>query len=418
MGQEKKPLKFDLSKDESNKKNSEIFNRKEFKLRSIRFDESGIKNKLASDIAESLGLPITQASLCRLYINNKSYGLYELTDMYKKKFVRRFFNVDKNTDGYVYGSFYKGCSGEYPALFYKDVGSSDIKDLYECIVPSSAGGDPHQDILNMIDWAENLSPNASLEEVEKQFDVDMFLKYNALEFLICHWDGYNINGNNFYTYIEPNNGKYHFMSYDFDLTFGKWCKEKTGTFDDYIAHVEDKNHQKYGPEARRDPLLYTKIIQNPNIKPKFEELIKDIVGNLFNIESLGPRIEYFHQFLIDDLYWDVFCYDIMETQFFTWADVQDRPTREEIDEQYSDTSSEENLKAWVKFKSENVAQVYGIQSLKADARHGTVGGKIMSVGGDSEGDSSNLSSGSSSTISLSITVLFVLMSILCAWIAN
>ena len=38
---------------------------------------------------------------------------------------------------------------------------------------------------------------------------------------------YNINGNNFYTYIEPNNGKYHFMSYDFDLTFGKWCKKKT-----------------------------------------------------------------------------------------------------------------------------------------------------------------------------------------------
>ena len=94
MGQEKKPLKFDLSKDESNKKNHEFFNRKEFILRSIGFDESGIKNKLASNIAESLGLPITQASLCRLYINNKSYGLYELTDMYKKKFVRRFFNVD------------------------------------------------------------------------------------------------------------------------------------------------------------------------------------------------------------------------------------------------------------------------------------------------------------------------------------
>jgi len=29
---------------------------------------------------------------------------------------------------------------------------------------------------NINSWAENLSPNASLEEVEKQFDVDMFLK--------------------------------------------------------------------------------------------------------------------------------------------------------------------------------------------------------------------------------------------------
>jgi len=58
-------------------------------------------------MAESLGLPISQSAPCRLYINNVSYGLYEIADMYKKKFVRRFFNTEQDADGYVYGSLYK-----------------------------------------------------------------------------------------------------------------------------------------------------------------------------------------------------------------------------------------------------------------------------------------------------------------------
>ena len=55
-----------------------------------------------------MGMPITQSSLCRLYINNKSYGLYELSDMYKKKFVKRFFNppVDSEQKS-VFGTLYK-----------------------------------------------------------------------------------------------------------------------------------------------------------------------------------------------------------------------------------------------------------------------------------------------------------------------
>ena len=107
VNQEKKPYKFDLSGNEEDKANSEIFNRKEFKLRSLRFDESYMKNKLIMDMAESLALPLTQTAACRLYVNNKSFGLYELSDMYKKKFVRRFFNPPKISEEYVYGSLYK-----------------------------------------------------------------------------------------------------------------------------------------------------------------------------------------------------------------------------------------------------------------------------------------------------------------------
>jgi len=390
--QEKKPYKFDLSENKEDEANTEIFNRKEFKLRSLRYDESGIKNKLSGDIAESLGLPISQSAPCRLYINNKSYGLYEIADMYKKKFIRRFFDPEKNSDETIYGSLYKGVSGEYPAFFYRDHGASNIQDLYESVVEPTAGYDPHQDVLNMIEWLENLSPTASKAEIEKQFDVDMFLKYAIIEYLICQWDGYIYSGNNFLTYIEPNNGKYHFFSYDFDLTFGKWCKAQTGKFEDFVAHPNDEKHQKYGPELKRDPLLYTKIIQNPEIKPIFEDMIKDIVGNLFNIDALGPRIDYFHQFLKDDLAWDILSYNIIETQSFAGVDKQELPTMDIVEAQFTESGNIENLRDWIVFKSKNVAESYGINELKANPKHGNVGEKLMTAGSD--GSSSNLTSSS------------------------
>jgi len=376
-GQEKKPYKVELSGDETNKLNSEVYDRKEFKLRSLRFDESGIKNKIAGDIAESLGLPITQAAPCRLYINNHPYGLYELADMYKKKFVRTFFNVEENTDGKVYGSLYKGVSGQYPAYLYTDFGTEPIGRLYESVVAPTAGYDPHQDIKGMMDWLAALPDNASKEVIEQQFDIDMFLKYMIIEYLVCQWDGYIGNGNNFLIYIEPNNGKYHFFSYDFDITFGKWCKSSTGTFDEFVTNIKPEG--TYGGEPKREPLLYSKIIKNPNIKPIFEDLIREIVGNLFNMAALEPRINYFAEFLKTDLYWDLESYQFIQTQTFGNADKQNLPTKEVIDAQFDKLADSENLLAFIKARSESTAQAYGIANLQASGKYGSVGGKIMSL---------------------------------------
>jgi len=401
MDLDKKPYKIDLSPDESDKKNSELKNRKEFKLRSLRFDESYVKNKLVTDIAESLGLPVTQSAFCRLYINGKSYGLYELADMYKKKFVRRFFNVEKKGGQYYYGSFYKGSSGKFPAFLYSDFpGSSnpdeEIADIYDSIIPPSAGYDPHQDIKGMIAWAESLPDNASKEEIEKKFDIEMFLKSMILEYLNCHWDGYLGNGNNFYIYAPPNNGPYHMITYDFDLAVGKWCRAKEGLIDNYILHVQDRGEgekqKAYGSEGRRQPLLYKKIIQNPNIKPMWDSILKNVVENLYNLQALNPRLEYFHEFLKDDMYWDMdtYTFHTFDTKYFEEGSHQDEPTRESLEEQFNENAENDNLKAYIKFKSENLKQLLGIPQLQAKGEYGEVGGKIVKLSKD-DGDGDNLS---------------------------
>ena len=266
---------------------------------------------------------------------------------------------------------------------------------------------------NINSWAENLSPNASLEEVEKQFDVDMFLKYSILEYLICHWDGYLGHGNNYFMYIEPNNGKYHFISYDFDSTLGKWCETMDGSIDGYVTNVLSEENRFYGDGPQRKPLLYSKIINNPEIRPIFDNLTKEIVGNLFNIEALGPRVDYLYEFLKDDLIWDIGCYDIIETKYYEGGSEQPVPTIEEIDNQFTNLEKTKYVKGYIKTKSENVAMVYNMTGpFKAEGKFGTVGEKIVD---NDEGNDSQLNDTSDADTKKS-TFLFTLVLLLLVYL--
>jgi hypothetical protein len=346
-------------------------------------------------------------------MNNKSYGLYEISDLYKKKFLRRFFNIQKQGEDYVYGALYKGhMKGDVPAYLYRDFPGKTLEQLYESIVPATGETNPNAEILNVIDWINKLPENASKADIEKQFDIDMFLKYALIEYLSCHWDGYLGHGNNYFIYIEPSNGKYHFFSYDFDMTLGKWCKAINGTIDDYVTEVNPPDERTYGGEPQRKPLLYSKIINNPEIKPMFESLGKEVVSNLFNIEALGPRIDYFYEFLKDDLYWDVGCYNIIETKLF--ADhPQELPTIEGIDAQYTDLNKTSHIKSYIKARSENFAKAYNMNiSFKSEGKYGTVGNKLVISDDDENETVTQLGAVSSAVINNPTILLFTLMILL------
>jgi spore coat protein CotH len=409
---DKKPLKIDLSKGDPDKSNTEIFNREEFKLRCLRIDESYVRSKISIDVAESLGLPVIQSSFARLYINNKSFGFYELADLYKKKFVKRFFNVEKksNSTGAEpdLGSFYKGSSGDGPAFLYSD------EDHYEVLVTNTPE-DPKYDLHELMKWLEALPSNASKAEIEAKLDLDVTLKYLLLEILICHWDGYLNNGNNFWIYTEPKHGKNYFISGDFDSTVGKWCKAVDTGIDDYIVKARD------GKTFSKSPLLYTKIMNNPEIRPIFEDLLRNVVGNLFNIQALGPRLQYFHEFYKQDMYWDAQCLDPnsafhIPTKDFSGKTDRKGATPEAIDKHFSDTETdpEDCIVAYIKQRSQALQNLYNIPELKAEGKFGTVGGRVIKKGEKGEGDEMGLNSSGfmAKPAVLFITVISILLSLL------
>jgi hypothetical protein len=59
-------------------------------------------------------------------------------------------------------------------------------------------------------------------------DVDAYFRYLALETVMCHWDGYSFNRNNYRIYENPETGRFHFILHGMDQMFGdaNWPVER------------------------------------------------------------------------------------------------------------------------------------------------------------------------------------------------
>ena len=178
-------------------------------------DPSIIRAKLGWDILYSIGVPAPRANHVRLYINNQYYGLYMSVEHIDEEFVESRFG---NKDGNLYKCLYPAdlrYKGNSPGDYKYESDGRRVYDLKTNIV-----ADDYSDIANLIKIVTQTSASELPAKLEPVFNVNSFLKYLAVEALIGHWDGYSYNKNNFYLYKNTSTGKFEFIPYDVDNTFG------------------------------------------------------------------------------------------------------------------------------------------------------------------------------------------------------
>lgn len=62
--------------------------------------------------------------------------------------------------------------------------------------------------------------NAPKSDIDAIIDMDQFLKFSAVSYLLCNFDDQRYNNNNFYIYFLPSNNKAIFIPYDWDWSLG------------------------------------------------------------------------------------------------------------------------------------------------------------------------------------------------------
>jgi len=178
-----------------------LYGRSRLKLRSDYGEPTFLRTKLTADIHSKLGLRSILANFAVLYLNDEYMGLFILTDAYKRSWVELVYgekdtkNLYKcNPGSFINNSSLRSCTNEIDQFF-------DARDMME-----------------FMDFLEIASHSKRKEEIEKVFDVESFLYEMAIEYLIGSWDNLQY-GHNYYLYKQPN-GKWIYLSYDFDQTFG------------------------------------------------------------------------------------------------------------------------------------------------------------------------------------------------------
>jgi len=213
-----------------------------------------------------------------LYVNNEYFGLYIMSDKYKTSWIE------------------------------KEYGEKDTKSLYKCVTNFEASckenkfTNENEDITDSTEVQELLvkfDEAQSAADIEDIFEVDHFLKEIAIEYLTGSWDNLD-NGNNFYLYKQPNNGKWIYLTYDYDNSFGvnmdsMFCGDIYIDFPErmnqYNTDYPNYSITEYFKPLYRENVFHIidiLILKDPS---RFEKILSDIVEKVFNPATLYPYID-------------------------------------------------------------------------------------------------------------------------------
>ena len=127
----------------------------------------------------------------------RDLGLYVIKEAFTKEFLSAFY---KNVDGDLYdGGFVR----ELDETAEKDQGDPKDKTALKELIAACNEGD------NAKRW----------ERLGKILEADLFASYCAMEAILCHWDGYSFNRNNYSLYFDPDSKKFSFFLHGMDQAF-------------------------------------------------------------------------------------------------------------------------------------------------------------------------------------------------------
>jgi spore coat protein CotH len=185
-------------------------------LDNIWQDPSLIREKLAFEMFEKIGLPAPRESFCRLYINNEYQGVYNITEEIDGKFAKR---VTGEEDGTVF-EYHWSADGIWHA---EDLGSiAAYKPKFEprnhLLDADSTLYDP---IVSLFREVNGPDDNVWRPRVEQYLDLTQFVTHVAIEMYIAENDG--ILGfagmNNFYLYRDQGTTRHRLFVWDKDNAF-------------------------------------------------------------------------------------------------------------------------------------------------------------------------------------------------------
>ncbi|MCD4790710.1 MAG: CotH kinase family protein, partial [Bacteroidales bacterium] len=240
-------------------------------------DPSVIRAKLCWDLLRQFDIPAPRSNHVRVYINNSYYGLYINVEHIDEEFVDSRFG---NQDGNLYKCLWPAdldYLGSNPDLYKFTAGERRAYAL-----KTNVQQDDYSDLAHFIDVLNNTPDEQLVCELDKVFNIYDYLKIIAVDIFTANWDGYIYNKNNFYLYHNTKTGKFEYIPYDPDNTYGiDWFGRDWGTRDIY-------DWQQHGNEVRP---LYTKLINNSELKDQFSFYLNKLITEYTDENLFFPRID-------------------------------------------------------------------------------------------------------------------------------
>ncbi|MFA7273645.1 MAG: CotH kinase family protein [Crocinitomicaceae bacterium] len=234
---------------------------KKMNLNGEHNDPSILRSWLSNTLLSENQIIAIRNSYVKLFINGEYKGLYFNAEHIDKPFITQRFGSDND------GNLYKSAWGAN--LAYLGTNPSSYVDKYE--LNTNTDSFDYSGLIHFIDVLNN-TPSAQFAcAIQQVFDVESYLKTLAMEVLIGHWDGYSYNQNNYYLYENPADGRFVFIEYDMDNTFG---------IDWFNVDWANRNIYTWANSGGARP-LFTKLMAVPYFKDLYSSYIQSFINGNF-----------------------------------------------------------------------------------------------------------------------------------------
>ena len=277
----KKPYKFDFDRFVANQT---FHGYKKLNFSNGFKDASLMREKLAYDLFQKTGIPAPHAVYAKLYLtverkyNQEYLGLYTMIEQVNKRFL---------TDRFGNGG----------GLLVKPDGIPDLADLganwkmyeryYE--LKSSKKTSDTARLIQFIKFLNDADNNQFAQEVEGLFNVDVFLRFLAVNALLVNLDSYMGTGHNYYLYHNAATGRYEMIPWDLNEAFGNFQMGSAQQMLDL-----DINQPSGGRK-----ILIERLLRIEKYKAQYHQHLMNLTETHFRPDTMHAEIDWLYALIHD-----------------------------------------------------------------------------------------------------------------------
>ena len=233
---------------------------KKLSLNNAVQDPSFLNDKICRELFNAAGSPTPQAGFTTVHLNGRDLGIHILTEGFNKQFLRHYFtNVSGN--------------------LYQTHGNQEITQPLDV----NSGDDPKNDSgLRALASAVREEDHAvRWRRLGETLDLDRFLSFMSMEIMLCHWDGYCMNQNNYRVFHDLGANKIVFIAHGTDQMFG------TGT----MRFGGDRSGASFPIFPSWHGAVAKAVMSIPEGRRLYLARFGELYTNLFHVDVLLKRVD-------------------------------------------------------------------------------------------------------------------------------
>jgi len=259
--------------------------RKTINLHCEMADPSQLREALGYSIYRAAGVPAPRTAFAevRLTVPGKFedhfLGLYTVVEQVEKRFLRDHFGPDKG-------------------LLMKPEGARDFdhksedwkayKDAYQAKREPTA--DELKRLIGFCRLVHKADDETFRKEIGSYLGIDNYLRFLAATAFIANTDCIFVTGHNYFLYLHPTTGRFHFAPWDLDRSFVNFPILGTNdqTMDLSFSHPYSGEHR-----------LTDRLLSDPAVIERYQTLLRELSADAFRKDRLEKELETLEQAILD-----------------------------------------------------------------------------------------------------------------------